>query len=138
MSWGFQVSRRSPTLNVGRLRNQISIVQVSPVQDSMGTNLSTDVLYANVWASIEATGGSESPMGGGGSFVSKVTHQIVIRYLAGVKAAMQVQFQLQAGEHIYSLIELVNLFLRFGQSKRLYISGGASIADSIMVVETKR
>jgi|HubBroStandDraft_6_1064221.scaffolds.fasta_scaffold200800_1 SPP1 family predicted phage head-tail adaptor len=93
MPWGLQVSRRSPTLNVGRLRNQISIVRVSSVQDSTGgTNLSVDVLYANVWASVEAQGGGDSANGGGG-FVSKVTHQIVIRYLAGVTAAMQVQFQ---------------------------------------------
>ena len=45
---------------------------------------------------------------------------------------------LQAGEDIYSLIEMVNFFLRFGQSKRLYVSGGAAPSDSIMVVETKR
>jgi hypothetical protein len=46
--------------------------------------------------------------------------------------------ELQAGEDIYTLVEMVNFFLRFGQSKRLYISGGASLADSIMVLETKR
>jgi SPP1 family predicted phage head-tail adaptor len=93
MSFGLQVSRRSPTLNTGRLRNRISIVRVSPVQDSTGgTNLSVDVLYANVWASVEAQSGNDSANGAGG-FVSKVTHQVVIRYRPGITAAMQVQFK---------------------------------------------
>jgi SPP1 family predicted phage head-tail adaptor len=92
MSWGLQVSRRSPTLNTGRLRNRISIVRVSPAQDSTGgINLSVDVLYANVWASIEAQGGGDSANGAGG-FVSKVTHQVVMRYRTGITAAMQLQF----------------------------------------------
>jgi SPP1 family predicted phage head-tail adaptor len=92
MSWGIQVSRRSPTLNTGRLRNRISIVRVSPQQDSTGgTDLSVDVLYANVWASIEAQNGSDSANSVGG-FVSKVTHQVVIRYRPGIVARMQVQF----------------------------------------------
>lgn len=81
MSWGMQVSRRSPTLNVGRLRNRISIVRVSPVQDSMGgTNLSVDILYANVWASVEALSGADKFAAH--EFVSEVSHQIVIRYIA--------------------------------------------------------
>ncbi len=92
MSWGLQVSRRSPTLNTGRLRNRVSIVSVSPTQDSTGgTNLSVDVLYANVWASIEAQSGSDTP-GAGSAGVSRVTHQVVIRYLPGIVAKMQVQF----------------------------------------------
>lgn len=81
MGWGMQVSRRSPTLNTGRLRNRISIVRVSPQQDSTGgTSLSVDVLYASVWASIEAQSGGDSANAQGG-FVSKVTHQVVIRYI---------------------------------------------------------
>jgi hypothetical protein len=45
---------------------------------------------------------------------------------------------LQAGEEIYSLIEMVNLFLGLVQSKRVFVSGGASLADSTMVMEAKR
>jgi SPP1 family predicted phage head-tail adaptor len=92
MSWGIQVSRRTPTLNTGRLRHRINIVQVSPTQDSTGgQDLSVDVLYANVWASVEAQSGGDSANGGGG-FVSKTMHQIVMRYLPGIAAKMQVQF----------------------------------------------
>jgi head-tail adaptor len=81
MGWGIQVSRRSPTLNVGRLRNRISIVRVSPVQDSMGgTNLSVDILYANAWASVEALSGQDKFAAH--EFVSEVSHQVVIRYIA--------------------------------------------------------
>ncbi len=80
MAWGIQVSRRSPTLNVGRLRNKISIVKVSSQQDSMGgENLSNNVLYANVWASVEALNGSDKFAAH--EFVSEVSHQIVIRYI---------------------------------------------------------
>jgi SPP1 family predicted phage head-tail adaptor len=92
MSWGIQVSRRSPTLNTGRLRHRINIVQVSPTQDSTGgQNLSIDILYANVWASVEAMAGGDSPNGVGG-FVSKTTYQIVMRYRSGICAKLQVQF----------------------------------------------
>jgi head-tail adaptor len=80
MAWGIQVSRRSPTLNVGRLRNRVSIVRVSPQQDSTGgTNLSVDVLYANVWASVEALSGTDKFAAH--EFVSEVSHQVVIRYI---------------------------------------------------------
>ncbi len=80
MSWGIQVSRRSPTLNTGRLRNRISIVRVSPQQDSTGgTNLSVDVLYASVWASVEALSGIDKFAAH--EFVSEVSHQVVIRYI---------------------------------------------------------
>ncbi|MGA8429502.1 MAG: phage head closure protein [Candidatus Sulfotelmatobacter sp.] len=104
MGWGIQVSRRSPTLNTGRLRNRVSIVRVSPVQDSTGGfDLSADVLYANVWASVESESGNDSANGGGG-FVSKVKYQVVLRYLAGVTANMQMlfngqQYQIEAVEN---------------------------------------
>jgi head-tail adaptor len=80
MAWGIQVSRRSPTLNTGRLRNKISLVKVSSQQDSMGgQNISINVLYANVWASVEALNGSDKFAAH--EFVSEVSHQIVIRYI---------------------------------------------------------
>jgi SPP1 family predicted phage head-tail adaptor len=92
MAWGIQVSRRSPTLNTGRLRQRIAITQVSSAQDSMGgTNISTNVLFANVWASVEALNGTDKFAAH--EFVSEVSHQIVIRYRCGVVAGMQVLFK---------------------------------------------
>lgn len=46
--------------------------------------------------------------------------------------------ELQAGEDIYSLIEMVNLFLGLSQTQRILISGGCGVPDSIMVIEKKR
>src|SRR5579863_5946592 len=80
MAWGIQVSRRSPTLNVGRLRKRISIVRVASPQDSMGgQDVNVNVLYANVWASVEALTSSEKFAAH--EFVSEVSHQVVIRYI---------------------------------------------------------
>jgi SPP1 family predicted phage head-tail adaptor len=92
MAWGIQVSRRSPTLNTGRLRQRIAIMQVSSAQDSMGgQNINTNVLFANVWASVEALNGTDKFAAH--EFVSEVSHQIVIRFRCGVVAGMQVWFK---------------------------------------------
>lgn len=80
MAFGTIVQRRTPVLFAGRLRNKINICKVSPVQDqSGGTSLNVNILFANVWASVEATGGNEQLAAG--SEMSTVTHQIVIRYI---------------------------------------------------------
>lgn len=80
MAWGMQVSRRSPTLNTGRLRNRISLVRVTSQQDSMGgQNANINTLFANVWASVESLSGSDKFAAH--EFVSEVSHQIVIRYI---------------------------------------------------------
>lgn len=116
MTWGIQVSRRSPTLNTGRLRNRISIVRVSPQQDSTGgTNLSVDILYASVWASIEAQSGNDSSNGQGG-FVSKVSHQIVIRYIGAAPSWLAITNYLGG-----ALVKDANGYLQQAQS-----SGGLS------------
>lgn len=46
--------------------------------------------------------------------------------------------ELQAGEEIYSLVEMVNFFLGMAQSKRIFITGGASLTYSIMMPDAKR
>jgi hypothetical protein len=46
--------------------------------------------------------------------------------------------ELQAGEDIYSLIEMVNFFLALSQTKRILVSGGCGVPDSIMLFEKKR
>lgn len=45
--------------------------------------------------------------------------------------------ELQAAERIYTLFEMVNFFLGI-QSKRLFITGGVSRADSVMILDKKR
>jgi head-tail adaptor len=67
-------------LFAGRLRHKIDIVNVSSVQDSTGgQSLSANVVYANVWASIEALTGTEKFAAH--EFVSQVSHQCVIRWI---------------------------------------------------------
>jgi head-tail adaptor len=80
MPFGSVVQPRTATLFAGRLRHRINIVTTSPVQDSTGgTDLNNTLLYATVWASVEALQGDETFAGQ--EQVSKVTHQIVIRYI---------------------------------------------------------
>ncbi len=73
---------KSGQLQAGKLRHRIDIVKVSPVQDSTGgVNFSVGIVYANVWASVETLSGMETF--GAQSMVSAVSHQIIIRYIAG-------------------------------------------------------
>ena len=72
---------KSGRLQAGRLRHRIDIVKVSPVQDSAGgINLSQVIVFANVWASVEALSGMETFAAQ--TQVSASSHQIIIRYIA--------------------------------------------------------
>lgn len=80
MAFGNVVQRRTPQMFAGRLRHKIDIVQVSAVQDSVGgQDTSLDVVYANVWASVEALSGVEKFAAH--EFISQVSHQVTIRYI---------------------------------------------------------
>ena len=71
---------RTGRLQAGKLRHRADIVQVSSIQDSTGGfNLSADVVYANVWCSIEALSGRETLVLE--SQTSMVSHQVIIRYI---------------------------------------------------------
>jgi ClpP class serine protease len=45
--------------------------------------------------------------------------------------------ELKAAEAIYNLLDVVNFFLNFSQSKRALISGGAGLASSVMILDNK-
>ena len=80
MPFGNILQRNTPVLLAGRLRHKIDLVQLTQVQDSTGgVSLSNVVVYANVWASIEALNGQETLAAG--QELSTVSHQIVIRYI---------------------------------------------------------
>ena len=88
-------SWKSGRLRAGLLRHRIDIVKVSSVQDSTGGwDASVDVIYAAVWASIEALSGRETLVME--SQVSMVTHQVVIRYI-GAAPSWQPDYQYAAG-----------------------------------------
>lgn len=109
MPFGYIVQKRTPFLFAGRLRHRIDIVQVSSAQDSTGgQNLSTDVIYAGVWASIEALSGTDKFAAH--EFVSQVSHQIVIRYI-GAAPSWQKNYNYPAG----ALVKDANLNLQVAQ-----------------------
>jgi head-tail adaptor len=71
---------QSGRLQAGKLRHRIDLVLVSPEQDSTGgVNLNVDIIYANVWASVEALAGTETLSAEAQTGV--VTHQIIIRFI---------------------------------------------------------
>lgn len=74
------IQGNTPILQAGKFRHRISIVNTLQTQDSTGGfNLQTTVLFAAVWASVEAISGSEKLAAQ--SFTSQVTHKIIIRYI---------------------------------------------------------
>lgn len=90
----------STRLKAGSLRHRIDLVAPTNAQDSTGgVSLADNVVYANVWAAIEALTGKDNLAVG--EFVSQTTHKVTIRYIPGVTARMQVwfsgrQWQIQA------------------------------------------
>jgi hypothetical protein len=43
--------------------------------------------------------------------------------------------ELKAAEAIYRLLDLVNLFYGMAQSKRILVTGGAALPDSILIMD---
>ena len=85
-------------LAAGKLRHRCDIVKVSPTQDSTGgINLSNDIIYANVWCSIEALSGMETFAAS--SQTSASSHQVIIRYI-GAAPGYQVGQPYVAGQLI--------------------------------------
>lgn len=80
MPFGTIIQRRTPTLFAGRLRHKIDLVQVSNVQDTTGGfDINANVVYANVWASVEAITGTEKLAAS--ELISEASHQVVIRFI---------------------------------------------------------
>jgi SPP1 family predicted phage head-tail adaptor len=90
--FGNVIQRYTPFLFAGRLRHRIEIINRSSSQDSTGgTNIDAGTTFATVWASVEPLNGTDAAAAG--SFVSQVSHQVVVRYLAGVNSSMVVSFE---------------------------------------------
>lgn len=80
MPFGQIIQKRTPMLFAGRLRHRIDIVQLSSVQDSTGgQNINVNIVYAGVWASLEALTGKEQL--GANEFIANSSHQCVIRWI---------------------------------------------------------
>lgn len=86
----------TPTIQAGRLRHKIDLAQITSVQDSMGgSDQSLNVVYANVWAYIDALSGTEKFAAH--EFVSQVSHRVIIRYM-GASPSWQPGQAVQLGQ----------------------------------------
>lgn len=83
-------------LQAAKLRHRIDLVTVNPAQDSTGGfDLSQDLVYANVWASVEPLTGSETLSAG--SQMSVSSFQVVIRYI-GAAPSWLALYDYRAGQ----------------------------------------
>lgn len=79
------INWRNGRIEAGKLRHRIDLVKISPVQDSTGgVDFSACLVFANVWASVEALDGTESMVGQ--TEMSSVTWQVVVRYINAAPA----------------------------------------------------
>lgn len=105
MAYGQTLQHVTPTLQAGRLRHRIDILQPTGAQDAAGgTTLASSgsTVFATIWATVEPISGNEQLAAQ--EFTSVVTHQIVIRYLSGVSANMQVRYS----GRIFQILAVLN------------------------------
>lgn len=101
---------RTARLQAGKLRHRIDLVVVNPVQDSTGgTDLNSDIVYANVWALVEPLAGSETLAAQ--SQMTASTFQVVLRYI-GAAPSWQPNYNYVGG----ALVKDSNGYLQQAQS----------------------
>jgi len=82
---------RNDRIRAGQLRHAVQIMNLASEQDTFGGPVTADAtVFATVPAKIEAVNGRE--MYAAQQVVSQVTHRVTVRWLAGVKAKMDVWF----------------------------------------------
>lgn len=120
------INWKSGRIAAGKLRHRIDIVRVSPVQDSTGgVSLSNDIIYANVWASVEALAGRETLVME--SQASMVDHQVLIRYI-GAAPSWQSGYGYVAG----TLVKDSNGYLQLAQGDGISNVGAAPVWNQIV------
>jgi SPP1 family predicted phage head-tail adaptor len=80
-----------PGIRAGDLRRQITIQQRDATVDSFKQEVVTWTTFATCWAEIDPMSGRELMAAGAQQF--EMTHEITIRYRAGVTPAMRVLYQ---------------------------------------------
>ena len=76
-------------MRAGEIRKRIVIEQRSTAQDTFGGQVTTWSVVATVWAGIRPMSGRELITAQ--AVQSEVTHQIIMRYQAGIAARMRVR-----------------------------------------------
>lgn len=76
-------------MRAGRLRHRVVIEQAMETQGELGGVAYSWIPYASAWADVQPLSSRERL--GAGEHASEITHQVVIRYLGGVTAAMRLR-----------------------------------------------
>lgn len=89
-------------MNPGLLRHKITIQQKDNTKNDYGEpNGEWEDVYANTWAKIAHLSGKQ--LWEAEKVNSKITHEVIIRYKAGIKSSMKVIFGDRYFEIMYSL-----------------------------------
>jgi SPP1 family predicted phage head-tail adaptor len=89
-------------MKIGKLRHKINILQPATTQTECGCLGSPSVFESNVWAKVTGLQGRE--LHAAQQIVAEVTHDVLIRYLPGVRSNMYVQF----GSRTFQIEAVVN------------------------------
>ena len=90
-------------MEIGKLRHRIIIQTITEGRDSSGGPIETIVDLYTVWASVSPLTGRE--LTNAQLINSEVTHQIAMRYRAGINAKCRALF----GTRIFQLFEALNI-----------------------------
>ena len=75
-------------MRAGALRHRVTIQSGTPTRDGFGTEVLVWGTVATVWATVRSVSGREQVQPE--QIFANVTHQITLRYLAGLTAKMRV------------------------------------------------
>lgn len=90
-------------MDAGKLNRCIAIQTSSAIRDSYGAETLAWTAFATAWARITPTGGSERYINR--QIVAEATHEIAIRYVAGVTPKMRVLY----GSRVFDILQVHNL-----------------------------
>lgn len=85
------MSKRFYNNPIGELRHKVTIEQKASTPDGVGGFTENWSTFATPWASIESVKGQKRWYGD--QLNSVITHQILIRYRAGVDTSMRINFE---------------------------------------------
>jgi SPP1 family predicted phage head-tail adaptor len=90
-------------MQAGKLRHQITLEQNTGVEDTAGQVVDNWTPFAtNLWASIRPLTGEEVLQAQ--QVQAEVTHEVKLRYLAGVTPQLRVLF----GARVFNILSVVN------------------------------
>lgn len=78
------------TFQAGALQHNITIQKMVPTQDAYGAEVANWATHATRWAAIQPVSGNERFVNQ--QYQGEVTHQITVRFIAGVAPKMRVLY----------------------------------------------